>query len=77
VTSEQVNVLIDDLEHFSEVVERVRKAGLKVEQALEEVGVVSGSIDSAKLAALERLKGVAAVEPVRTVRIPPPEEDIQ
>ncbi len=77
MATEYVNVSIDDLDGFSEVVQRCEEAGLKVEQQLEGVGVVSGWIDRDKLADLEQVKGVAAVEASREVRIAPPDSDIQ
>ena len=77
--AENVNVSVadDHLGHFPEVVRRMEKAGLKVEQQLEAVGVVSGSIDPAKLPDLEQVQGVTAVERAREVRIAPPESDVQ
>ena len=77
--AENVNVSVadDHLGHFREVVRRMEKAGLKVEQQLEAVGVVSGSIDPARLPALEQVQGVTAVERAREVRIAPPESHVQ
>ena len=77
MVAEYVNVSIDDLDRFFEVVQRLEEAGLKVEQQLEGVGVVGGLIDRDKLADLEQVKGVAAVEASREVRIAPPDSDIQ
>lgn len=67
-----VSVANDYLGRFSEVVERCRRAGLDVEQALDTVGVVTGAIDPANVAQLEQVEGVAAVEQPRTVRVPEP-----
>jgi hypothetical protein len=77
--TEQVNVSVTDdcLDRFSEVVKRIEKAGLKVEQQLEAVGVVTGSIDVDKNADLNQVPGVAAVEPVRAYQLPPPDADVQ
>ena len=72
-----VSVADDHLDSFAEVVRRIKKAGLKVEQQLEAVGIVSGTIDSTKLAALDKVKGVAAVERSREFQIAPPESDVQ
>ena len=79
MAAEDVNVSVadDHLDGFPDVVERMKKVGLKVHQQMEAVGVVSGSIDPAKLADLERVEGVAAVEPSRSFQLPPPESDVQ
>ncbi len=79
MANEKVNVSVADnyLDRFSEVVQRCKKAGLQVEQQLEQVGVVTGSIDSTKRDDLERVEGVAAVESERTFQIAPPDSDIQ
>jgi hypothetical protein len=76
---EDVNVSVadDHLHRFDEVVRGLRKAGLKVQQQLEAVGVVSGSIDSDQVEGLEKTPGVAAVERSRAIRIAPPESDVQ
>jgi hypothetical protein len=75
---EHVNVSIADdyLDRFSTVVHQCKKAGLKIEQQLAQVGIVSGSINSAKLADLKQVEGVAAVERSRTYQIAPPNSEI-
>ena len=79
MAAERVNVSIaeDYRNRFPEVIDRVKKAGLNVEEELEEIGVVTGSIDPARLADLERVEGVAAAEVGRQIRIAPPESEIQ
>ena len=79
MAAEQVNVSIaeDYRDRFPEVIERVKQAGLEVEHELADIGVVTGTIDSARLAALERVEGVAAAEVGRQIRIAPPESEIQ
>ena len=76
---EQVTVSVADdyYERFSEVVERSERAGLEVEEQLTSAGVVTGTIDSAKRADLERVEGVAAVEVSRAFQLPPPDSDVQ
>ena len=79
MAAERVNVSIaeDYRDRFPEVIERVKQAGLTVEHELAEIGVVTGTIDPARLAALERVEGVAAAELGRQIRIAPPESEIQ
>lgn len=72
-----VSVNDEHLDRFSEVVERCKKAGMKVEQQLEPIGVITGSIDSAKLASLRQVEGVSQVEQSRGFQIAPPGSDVQ
>jgi hypothetical protein len=74
---EHVNISIEDdyLDRFSDVVQHCEEAGLKVEQELEGVGVVTGLIDSDKLADLEQVEGVAAVESERQFQLSPPDSE--
>ena len=71
-----VSVADDYLDRFAMVVHRCKKAGLKVEQQLAHIGVLSGSIDANKLAELTQVEGVAAVEQSRTYQIAPPDSEI-
>jgi hypothetical protein len=79
MAKEVVNISVADdyIDRFSEVVKACKKTGLKVEQQMEQIGVVSGAIDSAKVAALSKVKGVAHVERPRQIQLPPPESDVQ
>lgn len=75
----KLSVLIDNqhLDDFSQVVKSIRKAGMKIEEQLKEIGVVTGSIDEKKIASLNKVKGVASVEQSRDVQIAPPDSNIQ
>ncbi len=73
----QISVADDYMDRFPEVVEDLKKAGLDVEQQLETLGVVSGSIDVEQRAKLDAVQGIAAVELSREYRLPPPDSDIQ
>ena len=72
-----VSVADGSIDRFSEVVARLKDAGLDVEQELEEIGVVTGSIDSEKAESLREIEGVSHVESSREFRISPPDSDIQ
>jgi hypothetical protein len=72
-----VSVDDQDLNRFSEFVEDIKKAGMKVEEKHKDIGVVTGSIDSTKVDSLYNVKGVVHVEEERQVQIPPPDSDIQ
>ena len=72
-------VSVDDehLDRFSEVVRGVEDVGMEVEQRLEDLGVLTGSIDSERVEALRRVEGVSHVEESRDFQIPPPDSDVQ
>ena len=72
-----VSVADDHLRSMQEVVQRLKDAGLSVEQTLEGLGIVTGTVEAAKLPALSGLEGVSAVETDREVRIAPPDSDLQ
>jgi hypothetical protein len=75
----RLSVSVDDarLNRVSEVARALEKAGLKVEEELATIGVITGEIDDAKVDDVHRVEGVAHVEAEREVRIAPPESDIQ
>jgi hypothetical protein len=64
-------------DRMSEVVDRLRTAGLKVERVLGTTGMVTGSIESAKVESLSSIEGVQTVERAREFQLPPPESDLQ
>jgi hypothetical protein len=77
----KVNLLVsvDDehLDRFSEVVKGVEDVGMEVEEKLEDLGVLTGSIDPEKVEPLRRVEGVSHVEESRRFQIPPPDSDVQ
>lgn len=76
---ERIVVSVDDdhLDVLSDVVERMRAAGMVVEQVADVVGTVTGSIEPSAVAALESLSGVAEVDRQRGFQLPPPDSSIQ
>jgi hypothetical protein len=77
--AEKITISVDDahVDLIDEVVGRLQEAGMLVEQVLRPVGVITGSVDAPVRARLSTLAGVAAVEPDRTFRLPPPDAEIQ
>ncbi len=77
----KVNVSIslkdDHLPRFAEAVEHLKKAGLQVDQALQGVGVITGSIEQSKIASLQQLPSVASVEESRSFQLAPPDSEVQ
>ncbi|MBV9279541.1 MAG: ketohydroxyglutarate aldolase [Chloroflexi bacterium] len=76
---EHVSVSVSDdyLDQFPEVARQLREAGLHVEWELAGLGILTGSIDSSRIANLDHIKGVMAVEPAREIRVAPPGAPVQ
>jgi hypothetical protein len=49
-------------ERVREVAERLRQAGMEVEQVLESIGIITGRFGADSLAGLETVPGIIAVE---------------
>jgi hypothetical protein len=62
---------------LGKIAKAVQKIGMKVEQQLAGLGVITGEIEADKLSALGRIPGVAHVEEERQVGIAPPGSPIQ
>ncbi|MEV0675814.1 hypothetical protein AB0I60_04735 [Actinosynnema sp. NPDC050436] len=67
-----VSVADDSLSRLGSVVAALREAGLDVDDVLEALGVVTGSVAPEAIGKLRDVPGVAAVERQRAVRLPPP-----
>ncbi len=74
-----LTVSVDDeyMEALDDVVERLQSAGMEVDEVLPTLGAVTGSADAGQLTALADVEGVAAVEPARTIQLPPPDSPVQ
>jgi hypothetical protein len=72
-----VSVADDAMGRIDEVVSALESGGMHVEQVLRPIGVITGSVDTRHVLALGSVAGVAAVEPQRTVQLPPPDSDLQ
>ena len=56
----------------------LQDAGLRLDATLPATGVISGAVaDVAALQSLSAVAGVAAVEPVQEVALPPPDAEVQ
>lgn len=75
----KLSISVDDehLSRFSKVMKEVEKAGMEIDQELEDIGVATGSIDEDKVGKLREVDGVKHVEKERQIQIPPPESDVQ
>jgi hypothetical protein len=72
-----ISVTDDAIDRIDEVVAALEGGGMHVEQVLRPIGVITGSADMQRVQALGAVAGVASVEPQRTVRLPPPDSDVQ
>jgi hypothetical protein len=72
-----VSVADDHLGELTEVVEGLRRAGLRVDSVLDAVGMITGTAADADLDALESVPGVVEVERDQVVQLPPPDAEIQ
>jgi hypothetical protein len=59
------------------ITQGLKKAGLRVEEAIDGAGVIIGSVRGDKFAGLEQVDGVSAVERQNTVQLPPPDAPVQ
>ena len=76
---EEVTVSVDD-EHAAEiheVAERLTEVGMSVDGLLEEIGVITGSVDGDIADRLMLVEGVEHVEHSREYELAPPDSDIQ
>ena len=72
-----VSVADDAIGRIDEVVTALELGGMHIDQVLRPIGVITGSADTQRVQALSTVAGVASVEPQRTVRLPPPDSDVQ
>ncbi|CAM3820372.1 MULTISPECIES: hypothetical protein [Tsukamurella] len=62
---------------FDATVEAVRATGLRVDQVLRNLGIVTGEVEPGRLAALRGVDGVGTVEAAQGFTAPPPDGPVQ
>jgi len=74
-----VTITVDDthLDRIEEVAAHLRSSGMQVDQVLNEIGVISGSVPDDRRQLLKTVTGVQSVEDTATVQLPPPESPVQ
>lgn len=67
----QVSICIDDthLSQVQQIAEQLKSSGMTVEQVLETIGIVTGSIESDRVNNLHKIEGVQNVELQEIYRI--------
>jgi hypothetical protein len=69
-----ISIADDSLDRLPAVVADLATAGLVVDDVLEALGMVTGSVAPSSFRALSAVAGVAEVERQRVVGVRPPEE---
>jgi hypothetical protein len=72
-----VTVDPDALNQIDRVAEDLRAAGVAVDQVLSATGIITGSVESGRMTAAGRVKGVASIEADSDFQLPPPDSDVQ
>lgn len=72
-----VTVHDDHVARIDEVADRLRRAGMTVEQTLPAAGLITGSVPPSARSAVAAAEGVAAVEDATAFSVPPPDSDVQ
>ena len=67
----------EHLPNYRELVKQLKQAGLQVDQEMEALGIVTGSVDAEKIDHLKRIKGIGNIEQSREYQLPPPDSDVQ
>lgn len=75
----RVSVTVDDrhLSALEGVVQGLRARGMQVDQVLDALGIITGSVPAGTLGALSTVTGVASVDEQRVHRLPPPGAPVQ
>jgi hypothetical protein len=66
-----------DPDRFAEIVDALRRAGLTVTGEQPVVGTLSGTAPENRIADLQAVDGVEALDRERTVQLPPPDSPAQ
>ncbi|MGY2085742.1 hypothetical protein [Blastococcus sp. SYSU DS0539] len=74
-----VSVTVDDghLAALDGVVQGLRARGMRVDQVLDGLGIITGSVPPGTLGALTAVSGVVSVDEQLTSRLPPPDAPVQ
>ncbi len=72
-----VTVTLADGADVGAVVDQLQRAGLSVDQVLDAIGIVTGSLADENRAAVAGIDGVLAVEDDHTFQLPPPDSEVQ
>jgi hypothetical protein len=74
---QRATVLLDENVDAAAVLKRLRAAGFKVEQSMESIGVVTGTVPDGKMASIRKITGVKSVELEQDYQLAPPDSPVQ
>lgn len=77
MTQQQVIISVAEDADLSTVAGALRNAGMTVSGMLDGAGVITGTADSAVIAALSAVPGVTDVEYAAGYQLPPPDSPVQ
>lgn len=72
-----VTLRADRLAQIDDATEKLQAAGMIIENVLKTLGQVTGRVDPESVEVLRRVEQVESVSAQRTMRIAPPDSDIQ
>jgi hypothetical protein len=74
-----ISVTVDDehLARIDDVAVELRANGMQVDQVLDGLGVISGSVPEDRQQSLQDVAGVKSVEASHDFQIPPPDAPVQ
>jgi hypothetical protein len=72
-----VTIADDQVADIDSTVDRLREAGMTVDQVLGAVGIVTGTVPASARSKVATVPGVAAVEDETSYQLPPPDSDVQ
>jgi hypothetical protein len=67
----------DQMGRIDELAERLRRAGMQVEQILGPIGMITGTATPAQRSAIKTFTGIAAIEDDTHFQLPDPGADTQ
>jgi hypothetical protein len=75
----QLSVTVDDghLPAINEIAQALRAQGMRVEQVLDGLGIITGSAPADSRPALTGVEGVVSVDEALTHQLPPPDSAVQ
>jgi hypothetical protein len=74
-----IMVTVDDahLATVENVAQQLRSRGMHVDQVLEAIGIITGSVADHQFSTLESVEGVGSIEEQQQFHLPPPDADVQ
>jgi hypothetical protein len=75
----RISVTVDDshLHVTQEVADALRHNGMDVDQVLDAVGIITGSVPEGGEELLAAVEGVASIDRQSSFELPPPDADLQ